>query len=215
MKLAEAIGSAHRRRHIGGAYGKGFVVVPLLVFGLPTHILVVHAVVVFVPLAALGVVVIAVWPRARRRFGWLVLAVTAVAAVSVPIATSTGEALEHALPSTAALEAHTRLGDELLPFAIPFLVLTAALVLLDRHVHNSRGRAGRLPTIDAASAPGTVTARPPSLSMLRWATVVVAALATVFAVVCTVQVVRIGDSGARAAWGDKTYIEQAPGHRDG
>jgi len=33
--------------------------VPLLLFGLPTHILVVHAVVVFVPLAALGVVGIA------------------------------------------------------------------------------------------------------------------------------------------------------------
>src|SRR3954462_15316089 len=92
------------------ALRKGLVV-PLLLFGLPTHILVVHAVVVFVPLAALGVVVIAVWPRARRRYGWLVLAVTVVATVSVPIATNAGEALEHALPRTAALETHTRLGD--------------------------------------------------------------------------------------------------------
>ena len=188
---------------------------PLLLFGLPTHILVVHAVVVFVPLAALGVVVIAVWPHARRRFGWLVLAVTAVAAVSIPIATSAGEALEHALPRTAALEAHTRLGDELLPFAIPFLVLTAALVLLDWYVHSPRSQAGRLPTIDPASAPGTVASRPPSSTRLRWATVVIAALAVVFAVVCTVQVVRIGDSGSRAAWGDRTYVEQAPGHRAG
>ena len=79
---------------------------PLLLFGLPTHILVVHAVVVLVPLAALGVVVIAVWPRARRRFGWLVLGVTAVAAVSIPIATSAGEALEHALPRSAARQVH-------------------------------------------------------------------------------------------------------------
>jgi hypothetical protein len=189
--------------------------VPLLLFGLPSHILVVHAVVVFVPLAALGVVVIAVWPRARRRFGWLVLAVTAVATVSVPIATSAGEALEHALPRTTALETHTRLGDELLPFAIPFLVLTAALVLLDWYVHSPRRRAGRLRTIDPASAPGTVASRAPSSTGLRWATVVVAALAVAFAVVCTVQVVRIGDSGARAAWGDKTYVERAPGHRDG
>jgi len=38
--------------------------VPLLVFGLPTHVLVVHAVVVLVPLAVLGAVVIAVWPAA-------------------------------------------------------------------------------------------------------------------------------------------------------
>lgn len=188
---------------------------PLLLFGLPTHVLVVHAVVVFVPLAALGVVVIAVSPRARRRFGWLVLAVTAVAAGSVPIATSAGEALEHALPRTAALQTHTRLGDELLPFAIPFLVLTAALVVLDWYVRSPRSRAGRLPTIDPASAPGTVASRPPSPTALRWATVVVAALAVALAVVCTVQVVRIGDSGSRAAWGDKTYVERAPGRPGG
>jgi glyceraldehyde-3-phosphate dehydrogenase/erythrose-4-phosphate dehydrogenase len=41
--------------------------VPLLVFGLPTHALLVHAVVVLVPLAVLGAVVVAVWPAARRR----------------------------------------------------------------------------------------------------------------------------------------------------
>ena len=188
---------------------------PLLLFGLPTHILVVHAVVVLVPLAALGVVVIAVWPRARRRFGWLVLGVTAVAAVSIPIATSAGEALEHALPRSAALETHTRLGDELLPFAIPFLVLTAALVLLDWYVHSPRRHTGRLPTIDPRSAPGTAASSPPSTTALRRLTVVVAVLAVIFAVVCTVQVVRIGDSGARAAWGDRTYVEQTPRHRAG
>jgi len=108
------------------------------------------------------VVVITVWPRARRRFGWPVLAVTAGAAVSIPIATSAGEALEHALPRTAALETHTRLGDQLLPFVIPFLVLTAALVLLDWYVHSPRSHTGRLPTIDPRSAPGTAASRPPS-----------------------------------------------------
>jgi hypothetical protein len=71
--------------------------VPLLLSGLPTHILAVHAVVVFVPLATLGVVIIAVSAPARRRFGWLVLAVTVVAAVSVTIATCRVPELGHGL----------------------------------------------------------------------------------------------------------------------
>src|SRR3954467_12720153 len=77
--------------------------VPLLVFGLPTHVLLVHAVVVLVPLAVLGAVVIAVWPAARRRYGWLVVAVTVVATATVPLATEAGEALEHALPRSPAI----------------------------------------------------------------------------------------------------------------
>jgi len=36
----------------------------------------------------------------------------------------------------------------------------------------------------------------------------VAVLTVVFAVVCAVQVFRIGDSGARAAWGDVRYTPQ-------
>ena len=38
--------------------------------------------------------------------------------------------------------------------------------------------------------------------------VLVAVLTVVFAVVCAVQVFRIGDSGARAAWGDVQYAPQ-------
>ncbi len=38
-------------------------------FGLPAHPLLVHAAVVLVPLAAIGVVLIAFWPAARARLG--------------------------------------------------------------------------------------------------------------------------------------------------
>ena len=41
-----------------------------LVNGIPVHPLVVHAAVVLVPLAALGLVVMAVWPRFSRSLGW-------------------------------------------------------------------------------------------------------------------------------------------------
>jgi hypothetical protein len=38
-------------------------------FGVPSHPLVVHAAVVLVPLAAIGTIVIALWPTARQRIG--------------------------------------------------------------------------------------------------------------------------------------------------
>ena len=46
---------------------------------------------------------------------------------------------------------------------------------------------------------------------------VLAALTVVLAVVSAVQVDRIGDSGARAAWADKQYVTQSygPGHGEG
>lgn len=182
---------------------------PLLVFGLPTHVLLVHAVVVLEPLAVLGAVVIAVWPAARRRYGWLVVAVAAVATATVPLATEAGEALERALPRSPAIATHAHLGDELLPFAIVLLVLTAALMLLDR----SRHRAGSIREIDPRSAPGTVAGRSVPSTALRLGFVVTALLTVAVAVACAVQVVRIGDSGARAAWGGQTYVTQA--ERDG
>ncbi len=44
------------------------------VFGLPTHTILVHAVVVLVPVAALATIAVAMYPRWRTRFaGWLVL----------------------------------------------------------------------------------------------------------------------------------------------
>ncbi|MDH5279339.1 MAG: hypothetical protein OEW53_09900, partial [Actinomycetota bacterium] len=52
----------------------------------PVHPLVVHAVVVLLPLAALGVLVLVVVPRWRPTFAPLVLGVTVVATALVPVA---------------------------------------------------------------------------------------------------------------------------------
>ena len=58
------------------------------------HPLVVHAVVVLLPLAALGVVALAVRPAWRGRFGVLVVVIAALATAAVPLATDSGESLE-------------------------------------------------------------------------------------------------------------------------
>jgi hypothetical protein len=65
----------------------------ITVLGLPAHPLIIHAVVVLVPLAALCAVAVVLRPAWRRRFGWPVLALTVAAALSAPAAVLTGEQL--------------------------------------------------------------------------------------------------------------------------
>ena len=158
-----------------------------LVNGLPVHPLVVHAVVVLLPLACLGTIAIVVRPAWRERYGVIVVACAAVATALIPVATSSGEALEERVGEPGA---HAEMGDTLLWFAIPLLLLSAALVWIDR-----RRRAGH----DSGRADGPRVVQ------------VVAALALVAAVAASVQVYRVGDSGARAAWGTKVSSSEATG----
>ncbi|GAA5143663.1 hypothetical protein GCM10023340_09570 [Nocardioides marinquilinus] len=156
-----------------------------LVDGLPVHPLVVHAVVVLLPLACLGTLAIAVVPAWRARFGPLVVACAAVATVLVPIATSSGEALEERVGDPGE---HAELGDQLIWFAVPLLVLSLALVLLDR-------RRRRAADADGGGSSGRVSPRA--------LTTGVAVLAVIAALAASVQIYRVGESGARAVWGDQ------------
>ncbi|WP_232679721.1 DUF2231 domain-containing protein [Nocardioides sp. R-C-SC26] len=154
--------------------------------GLPVHPLVVHAVVVLLPLAVLGTIAIAVVPRWRTSYGPLVVADALVATLLVPVATSSGEQLERHVGDPGQ---HAELGDQLIWFALPLLVLSAALVWIER-------RASRSPVVPSAE-PSTSGPRRP------WIRTTVAVLAVVAGVAAGVQVYRVGDSGARAAWGDQ------------
>ena len=147
-----------------------------LINGIPLHPLVVHAVVVLLPLATLGTIAIALRPRWRRPYGPLVVAAALVATVLCPVATSSGEALEKRVGDPGK---HAALGDQLIWFAVPLLVLSAAMVFLEWR----RTRA------QDTSSPRTLVN-------------VVVVLAVVAALASAVQVYRVGDSGARAAWGD-------------
>jgi hypothetical protein len=178
--------------------------VPTFVFGLPLHPLVVHAVVVLVPLAALGTAAVALWPTARRRFGWLVVVVTALATLSIPVATSSGEGLEHSLPRSPAIGSHAELGDQLLPLVAALLVAATAVMVLDRLTPRRAGTGGPAPS--SAPSGGVATVIAPA--GVRVTAAALAVVTVALAVLSTVQVVRIGDSGARAAWGDTRYVQQ-------
>lgn len=174
---------------------------PTFVSGLPVHPLVVHAVVVLLPMAVLGAVLVAVWPAIRARWAWPVVILTAAAVAAIPLATNTGEGLEHNLPHSAAIEAHAELGDQLLVFAALLLVCVVALAFLD-------GRRRRSLAAAQTGGPGTMAAPVGTSGRVRVMAILVAVLTVVLAVVCAVQVFRIGDSGARAAWGDVHYVQQ-------
>jgi hypothetical protein len=99
------------------------------IFGLPTHPLVVHAVVVLLPLAALGGLIMGLSARFSVRFGPLVVAVAAAGVVSAFVARISGEELAEVV---SVSQVHVQAGT-LLPFgALIFFVLVLALWLLDR-----------------------------------------------------------------------------------
>jgi hypothetical protein len=162
---------------------------PTKINGLPAHALLVHVVVVLVPLAAIMAVCSAVWPAARRRLGVATPVVAFLALVSVPLTTHAGEWLESRVPSTPLVRRHVELGDSLLPWVLALFLLAAVLWLLSwRASATADGRpVGRHGAVGGRPVPTAVT-------------VVVAALSVVVAVGSVVQVVRIGDSGAKAVW---------------
>lgn len=159
--------------------------------GIPLHPLIVHAVVVLVPLASILLLLAAVSPRIRHWAGILTPITATLALVMVPLATQSGESLQRRVDQTPALNEHVELGDSLLFFVFPLAVLAWALWFLDR-----RARAAVASTdvaaSDAAHAPATGTR-----SGLLTAVIVLSVLTVVGT---TVQVVRIGHSGASASW---------------
>jgi hypothetical protein len=147
------------------------------VFGLPAHALLVHAIVVLAPLTAALQILCALWPAARRRLVWLVLAFAAAVMVLAPLTVSAGQWLYAQSPQhTPILETHEERGEWMIYFAVGLLVV--AVVGAVQHWLESR-----------SPEPKRVLA------------VFAAVLAIVVGVSTIVAVVRIGDSGAQAVWG--------------
>jgi membrane-associated PAP2 superfamily phosphatase len=145
--------------------------------GLPAHVLLVHAVVVLVPLTAVLEILCALWPAARRRLVWLVLALALTVTVLTPITTEAGEWLiEQRTKVSPILQQHAELGEWMSYFSVALLVVAVALAVL--HWLGTRSDTPR-----------------------KLATVAVAVVALVVGVSSIVQVVRIGDVGAQSVWG--------------
>jgi hypothetical protein len=186
--------------------------------GLPAHILLVHAIVVLLPLAALLLVLTAAWPAARRKLAGANAILSVLVVVLVPVTTDAGEWLERRVASTPLVRAHTDLGDTAIWAAIPVAVL-ALIVWWRAREARSVAVAQELPVTEPGAAelgaaelgaaePGTtavatrpVTARRTFLAPASTAvTVVVAVLCVLAAGAACYDIARIGDSGAQASW---------------
>ena len=150
--------------------------------GLPLHILLNHVVVVLVPLTALAVVLHALWPVAARRLGIVTPIAGLIVLVAVPITINAGQALENAVTITPAVQQHADLGQTMLPWAIALFVVALALWGWTRFGKPLYG-----PQMSAALRVGI--------------TIVLAVAAVIIAVGSVIDVVLIGDAGARAVWG--------------
>ena len=157
--------------------------------GLPLHPLVVHAVVVLLPLAAVATLLVVVRPVWRRQLGVWVLLLAAAGVFAVPVATSTGEQLRASLGGGSPLvEIHEERAETLLIPALIYLVLLAATVLVGRRA-------------DAAvDGPGAAHATRSNVGSLQRITMITGVLAALAGLAVTGLVVWIGHAGSVAVW---------------
>lgn len=151
--------------------------------GLPVHVLLVHAVVVFVPLLALTSVAYALVPRWRSRVGWAAVLLAIGAPVAALFAKISGGQFRDRLAAKglpaeilAKISTHEGYGNRTLFASLALGIVTVLMVYLT-------GRAGK-----GGPAPRAV-----GLGL----TVVIVLLA----VVSGYYVFRTGDSGATVVWG--------------
>jgi uncharacterized membrane protein len=152
--------------------------------GLPLHALVIHAAVVFVPLAGLFAILFAVLPKWRYLTRWPTAALTLIALGSVWIARISGMALatDRQLDQLAAVQKHQDRGVQLSLLMILFAVVVAVAVW------GLSGPSG------FASGRGGQVARVATLDKVLPVVVVLAALLVLVWVFLT------GDAGTRAVW---------------
>jgi hypothetical protein len=149
--------------------------------GLPAHVLLVHFIVVLGPFTAVLAIVCTFWPAARQRLVWLVLALALITAALTPLTTNAGEWLAKRRGRSPLLHAHAELGHTMAYFAIALLAAAALIAFV--HLREARGKSLK--------------------PIARW---LIAAVVVIASVATTVQVYRIGDSGAKATWSKQSAV---------
>ncbi|MGA0208686.1 MAG: DUF2231 domain-containing protein [Candidatus Nanopelagicales bacterium] len=142
------------------------------IFGLPTHVLIVHATVVFLPLAVLGAVVIVVKRNLIHRLGALTVIIAAIGAGAAWVSRGSGEQLASRVGFP---EPHVEYGDALPLHATAFFVVVLVYWLVARGIPGNRSRPWWVMVIRVVVIIGGVG--------LLWSTIIT------------------GHSGAEATWG--------------
>ncbi len=150
---------------------------PHTIGGIPLHPLVVHAAIVLIPLAAIGVMLIAFVPRWRERYGGLVALFALGALVGTLLAKFSGENFQRDLGITSEkVTTHADLGQKMLYFVIPLFLVAIALWWVGRREEEHQ---------------------PYGVGL----TISLGVVSVIVALAAGVWVVRVGHSGANAVWG--------------
>ena len=155
--------------------------------GLPAHVLIIHAAVVLTPLVALGAIAFAVLPGWRWLLRWPLAAGTAVALGAILAAVHSGVIFKQNLgvpPELIATHEHRGHQLQILMWVFTAVVLVSVVTLGGPSALSS-GRGAR----------EGVSSQP-----LQYVISGVLILGAVFVIIW---VIRTGDAGARAVWGNR------------
>ncbi|WP_433531194.1 DUF2231 domain-containing protein [Micromonospora sp. CA-263727] len=154
------------------------------VLGLPAHVLVVHAVVVFVPLLALLAFAYIVLPRFRSRLDWAVAILAVLAPITAFVGVRSGEALQQRQIARGfsgeildKINQHAEYGELLFRFTLGLAVAAILLLVATRR----RPRARKVP---------------------RWVPPVLSVVVVGLGVAALVYVWLTGHSGSEMVWGN-------------
>lgn len=157
------------------------------ILGLPAHPLIVHAPVVLIPLALLGVLAMLARPSLRDSLLWPTIIIGCIGAVGAILASKTGEWLVPRVPENQTVHDHQQLGEMARNLSILF---AGMLCLWGLHrLVVERGWFSRTPLR--------------GILQPRWVATAIVSLTVLFGVLTTAWVVQAGHSGAKAAWKGK------------
>ena len=154
------------------------------IFGLPTHVLIVHATVVLLPLAVIGAIVLVLRRSVIHRLGWITVLLAGLGTAAAWVSRGSGEQLASRVGYP---QPHVDYGDDLPIHASIFFVLVLVYWLVARGIPGNRPR--------------------------PWWVIVLAVAVLVGALGLLVSTVVTGHSGAEATWGaiiENTRLGQFP-----
>jgi uncharacterized membrane protein len=97
--------------------------------GLPLHPLITHIVIVMLPLAALAMIVVMVFPRLRKPYLPVALGASVIATASAYVAVQSGKALQERVGWPGV---HAELGDTVLPLTALFTLASMGWAVISR-----------------------------------------------------------------------------------
>lgn len=142
------------------------------IFGLPTHVLIVHATVVLLPIAVIGAVVLVLRRSVIHRLGWITVLVAGVGTAAAWVSRGSGEQLASRVGYP---QPHVDYGDDLPIHASVFFVLVLVYWLVARGIPGNRPR--------------------------PWWVIALAVAVLLGALGLLVSTIVTGHSGAEATWG--------------